>query len=197
MKTISATGWTRRRHPAAEGPRGAFTLVELLLVMLLLAGVLAVAAPRLARFASLRTLRSEAARIRAVLEYARQEAIASGIPTVVWFQPELGLYGLERPPGYPPLEGSARQYELHDSLTLRTENVATLPTADQMQWVFLPDGTLQEVQLPTLVVEDQDQDRLYVATAWNELGFAILTPEEYALRLEQLQNTFGSSTLPH
>ncbi|RME95949.1 MAG: hypothetical protein D6766_01945, partial [Verrucomicrobia bacterium] len=67
--------------------------------MALLAGVLAFAAPQLARFASLRTLQSEAARIRAVLEYARQEAIASGIPTVVWFEPELGLYGVERLPG--------------------------------------------------------------------------------------------------
>jgi len=171
--------------------RGAgFTLVELLLVMLLLAVVLAYAAPSLSRFTNRRTLEDEAARLLALIRYAQTEAVTSGWPETVWLDPQEGCYGLEPPPGQ-----SADRAEAEDRFTdHRLPRHLRLTTVDspagggepRPRMVFHPDGTLGEGAPEMLILEDTRADeRLYVVRSENELTYEILTPRAYAMRLEQ------------
>jgi prepilin-type N-terminal cleavage/methylation domain-containing protein len=78
--TTSPTGMNK----SADSHRAAFTLIELILVMALLA-----TSWRLPRRLSRvpyadRNLRQEAARFVALTEFARSEAISRGIPMIVW-----------------------------------------------------------------------------------------------------------------
>ena len=63
---------------------GGFTLVELILVMVLLAIVIAVAAPSLSQFFHSRSLESEAQRFMALTRAAQARAVSEGVPMVVW-----------------------------------------------------------------------------------------------------------------
>lgn len=71
-----------------------FTLLELILVMVLLTGVMAVVAPSLTGFFRSAALDEEGRRLVSVIEMTRREAIASGFATQVWFDSDRGLYGM-------------------------------------------------------------------------------------------------------
>ena len=58
-----------------------FTLLELILVMALLTGVMAVVAPSLSGFLRSAALYEEGRRMLSVIEMTRREAIANGFPT--------------------------------------------------------------------------------------------------------------------
>ena len=58
-----------------------FTLLELILVMVLLTGVMAVVAPSLSGFFRSAALDEEGRRMLSVIEMTRREAIANGFPT--------------------------------------------------------------------------------------------------------------------
>src|SRR5262249_35221447 len=63
----------------------AFTLIELILVMTLLAIVLAIASPALSRFFKGRGLDNEARRFLALTRHAQSRAVGEGVPMVLWF----------------------------------------------------------------------------------------------------------------
>jgi len=65
----------KRQHNGREG----FTLLELILVMLILSTVLAMAAPSLRGFFGSRKTHDEAARLLALTQFARSQAISEGI----------------------------------------------------------------------------------------------------------------------
>ena len=71
-----------------------FTLLELILVMVLLTGVMAVVAPSLSGFFRSAALDEEGRRMLSVIEMTRREAIANGFPTQLWLDAEKGLYGM-------------------------------------------------------------------------------------------------------
>jgi prepilin-type N-terminal cleavage/methylation domain-containing protein len=85
----------------AEGrARQGFTLMELILVMALLSGVIALSAPRLASFFQGRQLGSEAKRFLALTRHGQSVAISAGIPMVLWVDLERREYGLAPEAGY-------------------------------------------------------------------------------------------------
>ncbi len=77
-----------RNNNVKHGP--AFTLIELVVVMAVLATVLAIVVPSLSRSCKQRHRRQEADRLLAVIEYARDEAVSQGVPMVVWIDAEQG-----------------------------------------------------------------------------------------------------------
>src|SRR5262249_19567201 len=72
----------------------AFTLIELILVMALLAIVLGISAPSLSRFFRGRSLESEAQRFLALTRHAQSRAVSEGVPMVVWLWPKQRSYGM-------------------------------------------------------------------------------------------------------
>ena len=88
QKITLITGPRAERRPAAQAPTtalrirrrgiGAFTMVELLLVLVLICVILGATAPSLRGFFSSRKTTNAAAQIMALIQYARTQAIADG-----------------------------------------------------------------------------------------------------------------------
>ena len=78
----------------------AFTLIELILVMALLATFLALSAPSLKRSFRQRGLEQEATQLLAATEYARDEAVSQGVPMSVWIDPASGSFGVQAVDGF-------------------------------------------------------------------------------------------------
>ena len=75
--------------------RAAFTLVELILVMAILAIVMALSAPALSRSMRERALEQETARLHALTLFARNEAVSEGAAMAIWIDPSRQRYGMQ------------------------------------------------------------------------------------------------------
>ncbi len=102
----------------------AFTLVELIIVMALLAIVMAVAAPSLARSMKERNLADEAARFLSATEYARSEAVSQGVPMIVWIEPTARRMGVAPKTGFEGEETRVREFVWNPDIRIETEEKA-------------------------------------------------------------------------
>jgi Tfp pilus assembly protein FimT len=118
----------------------------------LLALVMAVCAPSLARTFRYRHLEHEAARFVALTEFARSLAIARGIPMVVWVDPAGRKLGVRPQSGYPADEGMARTYAHHGDLDLVLDRPPELRQGTVEVAFLAPDGSVGENSLESLAV---------------------------------------------
>jgi prepilin-type N-terminal cleavage/methylation domain-containing protein len=113
--------------------RGAFTLIELILVMALLAVVLGLVAPSLGKFFRGRTLDSEAHRLLSLTRYGQSRAVSDGVPMILWIDPDQRRYGLQAEYNFTEVDEKAVEYELGKDLQIEVENStlagAKLPAA--------------------------------------------------------------------
>jgi len=141
----------RGRRPGWRA--GGFTLIELILVLAVLATVLGVAAPSLARFFHGRKVEEEARRFLALTRYGQSRAVAEGLPMVLWMEPEDRRYGLQAESTFLEEDPRARVYEMDESLRLEVElpedlgvgmQAATIARRTDRAFVirFTPDGFL-------------------------------------------------------
>lgn len=157
----------------------AFTLIELILVMALLAIVLAVSAPSLANFFRGRTLDSEARRFLALTHYGQSRAASEGIPMILWIDVNAGTYGLEQDPAYN--EGSDAKsitYSIGDDLKLETIRSSlprqSLPTTINLPMLrFLPDGGLSQQSIPGVVLHHANGEALWIVQSRTALNYEI------------------------
>jgi len=84
-------------QPAIKNRRNrcAFTLVELILVMVLLVVAVSLVAPRMDGFTRGRALDSEARRLLAITHAGQARAVSEGMPMVLWIDEKQNGYGLE------------------------------------------------------------------------------------------------------
>ena len=73
-----------RENNGRRDSRGAFTLIELVVVMVLLGIAAALVAPHMASFFRGRVLNSEARRLLALTHYGQSRAVAEGVPVLLW-----------------------------------------------------------------------------------------------------------------
>lgn len=168
--------------PLAGGLRaacGGFTLVELILVMGLLAAVMGLAAPSLAKFFRQRAVDSEAARFVSLTEFARHQAIARGIPMVVWIDPEETEYGMEPEAGYPSAAGDVHSFSAPSDLAVQVDEPQRSPDGTLDVVVFLPDGSMDLDYLDVLYLEDRFGNQRVVQCT-NGYGYVVLREEENA-----------------
>lgn len=121
---LPATATFRRAGPAAGRAARGFTLIELILVLALLAVVLGVAAPSLARFFHARKLDEEAQRFLALTRYGQSRAVSEGVPMVLWVDPDAGAYGLEAETSYTGEDPRAIEFEVDPSVRVEVETRA-------------------------------------------------------------------------
>jgi type II secretion system protein H len=173
----------RRTHRATV----AFTLIELILVMALLATILAVSAPSLSRFFRSRNLESEALRFLALTRAAQSRAVAEGVPMVVWFDTKLRAYGLNADKSYVEDDTKAEQFTLDETLELDlrySADAVAMGRASVFQnekqttsglylLHFNPDG-FASLSSPEAVIFRQGKDsELWVAQSRNRLNYEI------------------------
>src|SRR5438045_1985721 len=75
--------------------RGAFTLIEMILIMALLVIAISFLTPKLSGFFRGRTLDSEARQLMALMHNGQSRAVSRGVPMVLWFDSKAESYGLE------------------------------------------------------------------------------------------------------
>jgi type II secretion system protein H len=151
----------------------AFTLVELIVVMALLAIVLALSAPSLGRSMRERSLADEAARFLAATEYARNEAVSQGLPMIVWLDPQGRSFGVEPRAGFEGDDSRAKDFTAHPDVTFASEaarRVGGVIVAAE----FSPEGTLLATSVGEVRVQDRFQNQLTLAQTEDGWGYEIV-----------------------
>lgn len=154
----------------------AFTLVELILVMAILATILAFSAPLLSRSFKQRGLDEDALQLLAVTEYARDEAVSQGVPMMVWINPQSGSFGVQAKDGY---EGDAtrektywlKQGSRFDLSQAPTNRSGVADAAD-----FDPSGSLVEGGLSEISIADRSNNTVTVAQTDDGESYQIVKP---------------------
>jgi len=149
--------------------KAAFTLIELILVMALLATLLAVAAPTLHSLKG-PALEQEASRLLAAAEYARTEAISQGIPMVLWIEPEAGRFGVRPKDGYTGNPAREAAWTLPEEI--RFDLFANVNA------VFEPRGTPDPETLQPIVLVHRSEDRITFEKSGDGWGYEIADPSE-------------------
>jgi type II secretion system protein H len=151
----------------------AFTLVELIVVMALLAIVLALSAPSLGRSMRERSLADEATRFLAATEYARDEAVSQGVPMIVWLDPRGQSFGVEQKAGFESDETRTKEFVVNPDITFASD--ATRKTNGAIVAVeFSPDGTPVATSVEEIRVSDRFQNRLTLTQTEDGWGYEIL-----------------------
>ncbi len=135
-----------------------FTLVELILVMVILTVVMAIAVPSIARSFRQRNLEQEAARLLAVTEYGRDEAVSEGAPMSVWIEPERGVFGVDAEPGFVPGDVRRKHYALGGDIHFDLEKTPDARDGRVEAARFAPDGNMDA---------DGGVDSIRIANRWN------------------------------
>jgi type II secretion system protein H len=171
--TLPAAG--RRRHT------GAFTLVELLLVLALLVVITSLVVPAMSNFIRARALDSEARRLFALMHAGQSRAVSEGLPMMLWVDEKQGAYGLaaETPPsGGDP---KAENLPVDENVQIAVLNVGAtaLTTFQNLPAIrFLADGTIDENSPQTLRLTDARGNALWLVEARNRMGYEIQNTEK-------------------
>jgi type II secretory pathway pseudopilin PulG len=157
---------------------GAFTLIELIMVMALLTAVFAIAAPSLSNFFRGRVLNSEARRLLAMTRYGQSRAASEGIPMVLWIDPDEGRYGLQQAEGYEEFDPKQVEYQLSRDLEFELRSERTLTQgrtnfAERFSVRFQPDGSIAETSLRSITLVQKEMDFLVITQSQNRLAYEI------------------------
>jgi prepilin-type N-terminal cleavage/methylation domain-containing protein len=157
--------------------RGAFTLIELIVVMALLVIVITLGAPRLARFFHGQTVAEEGQRLLALTRYGQSRAASEGLPMILWMNPANGTYGLRVQDGFsaagataPSGTGKDVSYKLGDGLRFQFEQGVAMPKQGA-SILFSPDGSVEESSLQRVVIVQDDGDWSAIAESENHLNY--------------------------
>ena len=174
--TTSRVGTRANRNIKPRRP-SAFTLIELIVVMALLAIVIAIGAPRLARFFHGQTVAEEGQRLLALTRYGQSRAASEGLPMMLWMDPANGTYGLRVQDGFstagataPAGTGKDVSYKLGDGLRFQFEQGVALPKQGA-SILFAPDGSIEESSLHRVVIVQDDGDWSAIVESQDQLNY--------------------------
>lgn len=154
-------------------PAPGFTLVELIIVMALLAIVTAIAVPSLSRSLRERGINDEAARLLAVTEYGRTEAVSQGVPMTVWVTPQGQRFGVEPKAGFEGDAARAKEFTLNPDIRFEVERSATRNgVADVVE--FSPDGAPGSSSIDTLRLVDRFETRVTISRTSDRWSYEIV-----------------------
>lgn len=156
----------------------AFTLIELILVLGLLAFVMAASAPSLSRFFGGRNLIEESRRFLALTEHGRNQAISEGIPMRLWMDIKGRQYGLKPEIGYPTNRFNSFHYHLREGIRLEIEaSAVSRGFVKSPSILFLPDGSISENSLYEILLKDRRGQRR-IAPSSHRLNFELRDPHD-------------------
>ena len=156
----------------------AFTLVELIIVMALIATLVALVAPSLGRSLRGRNLDQEAKRFIALTEYARQEAVSQGVPMTVWIEPETGKFGAEPKPGYPLMKNRPKNFKLNEDVHFEMGDTASAPEGVLQAVELAPDGMPEPTSIASLRLVDRFNAAVAIAKTRDGWGYEIVKEQE-------------------
>lgn len=161
----------RRRHHFQQ--RG-FTLVELILALVVMATIMALAAPTLGRSMRNKHLKQEGLRILAATELCRSQAIATGVPMVLWFDQTQGAFGVQPKTGFDAPTTATREFTLPEELRIDSITSARGSKSADTSVEFAPDGVPELDGVDTITVADKFGGKTTIARTDDGWGFEIL-----------------------
>ncbi len=166
----------RNRKPAAAP---AFTLVELILVMCLLATVMAVAAPMLSRSLRDRHLQQEGLRFLGLVELCRSTAISEGVPMLLWVDPGQGRFGMEPKAGFDTGREATREYGLGEDVWFDNVSEGRGASASGKTTIeFAPDGVPETAGIEIVRLADRFGGTVALARTDDGWGYEIVKEEK-------------------
>jgi prepilin-type N-terminal cleavage/methylation domain-containing protein len=162
--------WRGARGPRGSGAR-AFTLLELILVMMILALSAMMAVPMLAPFARGRKVTDTAGQLLALTKFAQDMAMSEGKSVRLEIDPGQGVFALtaEKEGAYAPVEsGLARSFSVGDGVTIAWEGMSDAATQGYVQ--FDSDGGHD---VATVRVTGSDGKSLFVGSSGPTEGYRI------------------------
>jgi type II secretion system protein H len=170
--------------------RGAFTLMELILVMTVLTIAASITAPALAHFFRGRSLDSEARRLLSMIRQGQSRAVSEGLPMELWIDTQQNTYGLEVEPSYEAADPKAVTFILEKEMQLEVSSVNPVtalqgssgraqnstkksnhPNLPSIR--FLPDGTLDETSPQVLRLSGLDGHSISIGLSRNGLNYEL------------------------
>jgi type II secretion system protein H len=165
----------------------AFTLIELILVMVLLAIVLAISAPALSRFFRSRNVDSEARRFMSLTRAAQSRAVTEGVPMILWLESKQRIYGLNADRSFVDEDPKAEQFSLDETIETDVRfSVDAVSAAQSSQFKsdkmsdgslyvlrFTPDGFIAPSSPETVIFRQKDNAELWVTQSRNRLNYEI------------------------
>ena len=152
--------------------RSAFTLVELVLTLGLMAVAVALVAPQLSGFVRGRNVQEEGRRLLALTRYGAEEAISRGERLELWFSPADGKYGLRAEPGSGDASAPSQSFQCADGLELRLSEEA-LGKDQQARIVFWPDGAMDASSPQTIELLQKGEVARTLRLKSNRLGYTL------------------------
>lgn len=129
--------------PAKARTHSAFTLLELILVMVLVAITMALAAPSLKGFTDAQRVRNAAGTVLALIQYARTQAVAEGRPYRLEIDTARRAFRLTAQQGadfVSPATDAARDYTLDADMNVQVAGTNASGTANTSYITVRPDG---------------------------------------------------------
>jgi len=168
----------------------AFTLMELILVMTVLAVAVSLTAPALASFFRGRTLDSETRRLLSLTRHGQSRAVAESVPMELWVDAVHQSYGLEAEPTFEPTDPKAINIQMDSDMQVQA--VSLLPAAPASdnsptsvkpasksnhpnlpRVRFLPDGSIAETSPQTLQLTGRDGSSRWIVLSRNRLNYEV------------------------
>lgn len=170
--------------------RAAFTLIELIFVMVLLIVVASMVAPRMSSFFRGRVLSSEARRMLSLVNYAQSRAAAEGVPVLLWIDATNASYGISIQGGHTGADDRLPSFVVEPSLRLEVGTITTVNESEngdeQLGFSenlpairFNPDGFFEDAVVNKIIIRQGDEGALEIVPTANRLSFEIL-PERRA-----------------
>jgi len=173
----------------------AFTLIELILVMTILAIAVSFTAPALANFFRGRSLDYEARRLLALTRQGQTRAVSEGLPMELWFDTSKSTYGLEAEPSYEAVDSKAVDFAFDSQLQIEFSNQNTgahfgslgmassansanstasnHPNVPKIR--FLPDGSIADGSPQSVHLTGRDGASMWLMLSRNRLNYEIRT----------------------
>lgn len=156
----------------------AFTLVELLVVLSLIAVMVAIAAPSLSHFMRGRTQDSEVRRFLALTHYGQSRAVSEGVPMLLWIDTQAGTYGLQQEAGYTDGDTKALEYAVGEDLRIdvvKALNVAqpAHTARNQLAIRFMPDGAADAASISGVTIREGNGSPVFILKTANGQAYEV------------------------
>lgn len=155
---------------------GAFTLIELILVLALLGIITSMVAPAMSNFIRGRAIDSEARRLSALIHAGQSRAVGEGLPQMLWVDEKAGTYGLEVETSGQAGDPKAENLTVDETLRIAVVNTgASAPPLFRSLPAlrFMPDGTLDEKSPQMLRLTDYAGVSRWLVQSRNRMGYEI------------------------
>ena len=167
-------------NPIKRRNRCAFTLVELILVMVLLVVAISIAAPKMSSFVRGRALDSEARRILAIAHEGQSRAVSEGMPMVLWIDDKNNGYGLEEETPGKDGDTKAENYtadeNVQDAVMSLNGTATTFKNLPAIR--FLADGTVDENSPQMVKLTGSTGGELWLLESADRRGYEISDSEK-------------------